>query len=52
MESSIVLICKAGDQLPMFMSVAEAYETARLPTLEHVQADSSQLVNIWMVYLG
>lgn len=49
----MVLICKAGDQLPVTAPLARFYMTCipRL-TLQDVETDSSQLVDVWMVNFG
>lgn len=56
MESRIVRIWRAGDQLPAHMYLAHLPHVclpkgARL-TLQHVEADAAEPVNVWVVYLG
>jgi hypothetical protein len=52
MERRIVRICRAGDQLPMPVSFI-LYPLSRvMPTLQNVQADAAELVDVWVVDLG
>jgi hypothetical protein len=57
MDRRIVRICKAGDQLPASSEVSQINYTQRLHketiqhTLQDVQTDTPQLVNIWVVDL-
>ena len=50
MDKRIVLICSAGDQLPVNIS-SEHRAPEALRTFQDVEADSSQFVDIRVVYL-
>jgi hypothetical protein len=47
----MVRICKAGDQLPVCVSLLPHEHFPGCRTLENVQANSAQFVNIWVVDL-
>lgn len=51
-ESSIVRICSAGDQLPLQCENLCPSSKAGQLTLQNVQAYPTELVNIRMVYFG
>ena len=50
-ERSIVRIWSAGDQLPAMISVCNAGYWKGISTLEHIEANATELVDIWVVYL-
>ena len=53
MDRRIVRICRAGDQLPARVSDhEEVRETSQRLTLENVQADTPQAIDVGVVNLG
>jgi basic membrane lipoprotein Med (substrate-binding protein (PBP1-ABC) superfamily) len=52
MESRIVRICRAGDQLPMLVSVCNLVVHGDGPTLQDVQTNSTETVDVGVVDLG
>lgn len=53
MESRMVRIWRAGDQLPVAVSILLSIPSPSLVhTLQYVQAYAAQLVDVWMVDLG
>jgi hypothetical protein len=52
MERRMVRICRAGDQLPMPVSYILHLAKAAMPTLQDVQANAAELVDVGVVDLG
>lgn len=50
-DNKMVRICKAGDQLPMFVSWLVIKTKGHSITLEDIETDPAKLVNIWVVDL-
>lgn len=51
MDSRIVRICRAGDQLPRMISTGKWLVDSEEPTLQDVQADSAEAVDVGVVNL-
>jgi hypothetical protein len=54
MERRMVRICRAGDQLPTgsLSALPSIFPVNSMLTLQDVQADAAELVDVWMVDLG
>lgn len=52
MESRIVRICRAGDQLPMLVSMWNLVVYGNGPTLQDVQANSTETIDVGVIDLG
>ena len=52
MERRIVRIWSAGDQLPKFLSALLNDRADLRRTLQYIQADAAELVDIWVVDFG
>jgi hypothetical protein len=47
-----VRICRAGDQLPRMVSLSDGVVDSDGPTLQYVQADSTETIDVGVVDLG
>lgn len=52
MERRIVRICRAGDQLPKLVSVWKHVVYGGSPTLQNVQTNSTETIDVGVVDLG